>query len=107
MLFNSFVFWGFFAIVVAVYRQLPHKLQNRFLLVASYIFYGYWDYRFLSLIAISTVVDYVISRRIYASNDTTQKKLLVATSIHRSSFIFNSDGASWNTDWSAGLVDLP
>src|SRR5439155_25443100 len=34
------------------------KLQNRLLLIASYVFYGYWDWRFLFLIAASTAIDY-------------------------------------------------
>ncbi len=58
MLFNSYTFWLFFAVVILVYRRLPHRAQNRFLLVASYVFYGYWDWRFLGLILLSTAVDY-------------------------------------------------
>jgi hypothetical protein len=52
MLFNSFIFFAFLAIVLALYRRLEHRGQNRMLLVASYVFYGYWDWRFLSLIFI-------------------------------------------------------
>jgi D-alanyl-lipoteichoic acid acyltransferase DltB (MBOAT superfamily) len=60
VIFNSFVFLGFFVVVYIAYRALGrlHRAQNRLLLLASYVFYGYWDWRFLSLIAISTVVDY-------------------------------------------------
>ncbi|MDD2239926.1 MAG: MBOAT family protein [Kiritimatiellae bacterium] len=58
MIFNSLVFWVFFAVVYGVYRALPHRGQNILLLVSSYFFYGWWDWRFLSLIFISTVVDY-------------------------------------------------
>ncbi len=60
MIFNSFVFIAFFVAVYAAYRLFSNhlKVQNRLLLVASYVFYGYWDWRFLSLIALSTVVDY-------------------------------------------------
>ena len=47
MLFNSYIFWLFFVVVVLLYRRLQHRAQNRLLLCASYIFYGYWDYRFL------------------------------------------------------------
>jgi D-alanyl-lipoteichoic acid acyltransferase DltB (MBOAT superfamily) len=64
MLFNSFVFWGFFAGVLLLYRLLPHRAQNILLLLASYLFYGYWDYRFLSLILISTIVDFIAAQRI-------------------------------------------
>lgn len=58
MIFNSLVFWVFFAVVYGLYRVLPHRGQNVLLLVSSYFFYGWWDWRFLSLIFISTVVDY-------------------------------------------------
>lgn len=64
MLFNSYTFWIFFIVVFLLYRVLRHKWQNRMLLVASYIFYGAWDWRFLSLIWISTCVDYVVALRL-------------------------------------------
>ena len=59
MLFNSVEFFIFFLTVLLLYYVLPHRWQNIMLLVASYFFYGWWDWRFLSLIFISTVVDYV------------------------------------------------
>jgi D-alanyl-lipoteichoic acid acyltransferase DltB (MBOAT superfamily) len=62
MLFNSYEFWVFLAVVLLLYRALPHRGQNRMLLVASYVFYGAWDWRFLSLILTSTVVSYVSGR---------------------------------------------
>ena len=58
MLFNSYPFWAFFLIVYIVYLKLPKNYQNIYLLIASYIFYGSWDWRFLSLIMISTMVDF-------------------------------------------------
>lgn len=81
MLFNSFVFWIFFAIVIALYRVLPHHRQNQLLLVASYAFYGYWDYRYLSLILVSTVIDYFVAHGITATNDRQRKKSLLIVSI--------------------------
>jgi D-alanyl-lipoteichoic acid acyltransferase DltB (MBOAT superfamily) len=59
VLFNSYLFWAFFAVVFVLYRVLPHRGQNLMLLAASYVFYGAWDWRFLSLIVFSTCVDYV------------------------------------------------
>ncbi len=59
MLFNSFVFAVFFPTVLILYWISPFRIQNYLLLVASYVFYGYWDWRFLSLIALSTIVDYI------------------------------------------------
>ena len=47
-----------------LYAVLPHRGQNRMLLVASYVFYGAWDWRFLSLIIASTVTDYLVSLKL-------------------------------------------
>jgi len=58
MNFATVNFVVFFAIVLAVYFLLNHRWQNRFLLVASYVFYGWWDWRFLGLLLLSSVVDY-------------------------------------------------
>lgn len=81
MLFNSFIFWGFFLVVLVAYRLSPHRLQNRLLLVASYVFYGYWDWRFLSLIFISTVTDYFVARWLEESASEQQRKRLVTISV--------------------------
>ena len=51
MIFNSLKFLVFFAVVYAAYRVLPHRGQNWLLLVASYVFYGWWDWRFAGLLA--------------------------------------------------------
>ncbi|MES1148700.1 MAG: hypothetical protein ABUL53_05900, partial [Bradyrhizobium guangdongense] len=58
MLFNSPEFLIFLAIVYTAYRLLNFRGQNAMLLVTSYIFYGWWDSRFLFLMAFSTVVDF-------------------------------------------------
>ena len=81
MLFNSFVFWIFFLVVIVLYRLLPHYWQNRMLLVASYVFYGYWDYRYLSLIFISTVIDYFVAIGLVGSDHESHRKRLLAVSI--------------------------
>ena len=60
MLFNSVEFFLFLAIVYSLYRVLPLRWQNRLLLVAGYVFYGWWDIRFLFLIALSTATDFTI-----------------------------------------------
>ena len=59
MKFNSWEFPLFFLIVWGVYLCLKRKPQNIWLLVASYFFYGWWDWRFCFLLALSTVTDYV------------------------------------------------
>jgi len=59
MNYNSWIFWLLFAAVFVCYWRLTHRGQNTLLLVASYVFYGFWDYRFLFLILISTVIDFI------------------------------------------------
>lgn len=81
MLFNSLVFFGFITVVFLVYPRLRLQKQNVFLLVASYVFYGYWDWRFNFLLLISTVVNFWVGQRIYASNDQKQRKFLIFISV--------------------------
>ncbi len=66
MLFNSLDFAVFLPLVFALYWAIGGRnvrLQNAFLLLASYVFYGWWDWRFLGLIALSSAVDYVAGHR--------------------------------------------
>lgn len=81
MLFNSVEFAAFFGLVYSIYLLLPHRAQNLFLLVASYIFYAGWDYRFLSLLLISTAVDYVCGIAIHANEDERKRKLYLGISL--------------------------
>ena len=62
MLFNSVEFFVFLPVVFTFYWicQKNLKLQNIFILAASYFFYGWWDWRFLSLIFLSTLVDFFV-----------------------------------------------
>ena len=58
MLFNSFVFLCFFVVFFAIYWSMPRKAlywQNAVLLLASYVFYGWWDWRYLSLISLASL----------------------------------------------------
>lgn len=81
MLFNSLVFLGFITIVFLVYPRLRLRGQNIFLLVASYAFYGYWDWRFTFLLFTSTVVDFFVGQKLQASGSPKQRKLLLFFSI--------------------------
>ncbi|SEW44315.1 D-alanyl-lipoteichoic acid acyltransferase DltB, MBOAT superfamily [Cognatiyoonia koreensis] len=81
MLFTTLSFWGFFAIVGLAYVLLSHKAQNRMLLVASYIFYGAWDWRFLSLILLSTLVDYFVGLAMERETRETRRKRLLYVSL--------------------------
>ena len=58
MLFNSYAFWGFFLLIILLYRWANHRVQNTVLLVGSYVFYGCWDWRFLPLIAVTTLINF-------------------------------------------------
>ena len=77
MLFNSWEFALFFGIVFLLYHVLSQRPQNVLLLVASYCFYAWWDYRFLSLLLLSTVVDYTVALRMPRSTDARRKTLLL------------------------------
>lgn len=81
MIFNSYIFCLFFIGFILIYWRLPHKFQNRFLLVSSYIFYGYWDWRFLGLLAFSTTVDYFVARSIHDSDSPVYRKRILLISI--------------------------
>lgn len=81
MLFNSFTFIFFFLVVYITYRQLNHRQQNVLLLAASYVFYMSWNWKFLSLILLSTVVDYFCGIKVAESGTTRRKKAFVAVSV--------------------------
>lgn len=82
MLFNSREFLYFFVIVYGAYLLLQKKYrwQNVLLLAASYFFYGLWDWRFLSLIFISTLVDYICAL-LMDTADARRRKLIITLSI--------------------------
>lgn len=72
MLFNSFAFAVFFPLVFLLYWSIFNrrsiKLRNLFLLTASYVFYGWWDWRFLSLVIISSLQDFFIGKYLHKLN---------------------------------------
>lgn len=82
MLFNSTAFLIFFPLVFLIYWVIPKtkvRLQNVLLLIASYVFYGWWDWRFLSLIAFSTFVDFFLGQAIEKS--IAKRKVFLILSI--------------------------
>ena len=84
MLFNSYEFFIFLPIVFFLYWFVFKnnlKFQNTLILLASYVFYSWWDWRFLSLIIISTIIDYLIGLKIYKSNDLHIKRYYLLFSI--------------------------
>jgi alginate O-acetyltransferase complex protein AlgI len=84
MLFNSIDFAIFLPIVFILYWFFTNhnlKLQNLLIVLASYLFYGWWDWRFLSLILFSTVVDYTIGVLLSKEENIAKRKILLWTSI--------------------------
>ena len=84
MLFTSLDFAIFLPIVFFLYwfvAQKDLKLQNALIVVASYFFYGWWDWRFLSLIIFSTVVDYLVGQKLRSEEKQSKRKVLLWTSI--------------------------
>lgn len=84
MLFNSLDFAIFLPIVFFLYWFLLNrnlKLQNLLLLISSYIFYGWWDWKFLLLIIFSSFVDYSIGVGLSKTDTRSRRKLLLYTSI--------------------------
>ncbi|WP_159022152.1 MBOAT family protein [Formosa sp. L2A11] len=83
MLFNSIDFAIFFPIVFILYwifsEQL--KLRNILLLIVSYTFYGWWDWRFLFLIAISSIVDFYVGKELGDTIDNAKRKRLLYLSL--------------------------
>ncbi len=83
MLFNSFEFLVFFLVVYTAYVALSrwHRGQNLLLLAASLVFYGWWDWRFLGLMAFSITVDWAIAQGIAGSEDQRKRKRLLIASV--------------------------
>lgn len=84
MLFNSIDFALFLPLVFAIYWLIDRwgiKVQNSFLLVVSYIFYGWWDWRFLSLILFSSLLDFSLGRKMHITEDRKKKKILLTLSL--------------------------
>lgn len=81
MLFNSFEFLFFFVCFVAVYYATSGRLRIIVCLLASYFFYGCWDYRFLGLILFSTVVDFYVGLKISAASNKAQARKFLLVSL--------------------------
>ncbi|MFV0211133.1 MBOAT family protein [Empedobacter falsenii] len=83
MLFNSISFAIFLPIVFALYWLLrkSFKLQNILLLIASYYFYGCWDWRFMFLLGFSTLLDYYSGIKIEEATSQNLKKIWLTISI--------------------------
>lgn len=84
MLFNSLTYAIFLPLVFLLYwfyLEKNLKVQNFFLLIVSYVFYGWWDWRFLGLVFISSLIDYLCALWIEQSTEPGRRKLFLALSI--------------------------
>ena len=84
MLFNSIDFAIFLPIVFILYWFITNKnlkIQNLLIVFSSYLFYGWWDWRFLSLIFFSTIIDYSVGLKLLSENNYNRRKILLWTSI--------------------------
>jgi alginate O-acetyltransferase complex protein AlgI len=82
MVFNSFTYALFLPVVLVSYWVVRRRRpQNWLLLVASYIFYGAWDYRFLGLMWVSTLTDFAVGRLLESSTDEKRRKRIFLISL--------------------------
>jgi alginate O-acetyltransferase complex protein AlgI len=79
--FDTPIYIVFLTLVVLTYWRLGWRRQNHMLLLASYVFYGWWDPRFLGLIAASTIVDFYCAKAIARTDDGPRRKLLLTISL--------------------------
>ncbi len=84
MLFNSVDFAIFLPVVFVLYWFVfsnSLKYQNLLIVASSYMFYGWWDWRFLGLIVFSTVLDFYIGKTLAKTTHERNRKLLLYTSV--------------------------
>jgi len=74
MLFNSLIFWAFFAIFAVLFFASRRSARHLVSLVGSYVFYGWWDVRFLGLIIGITVLTYLAALRIECSRSAAMRR---------------------------------
>lgn len=84
MLFNSIAFAVFLPLVFLIYWLLGRagrRIQNLFMILASYVFYGWWDWRFLILIVVSSLADYILGLRMHGEESRRGRKVLLTASL--------------------------
>jgi D-alanyl-lipoteichoic acid acyltransferase DltB (MBOAT superfamily) len=87
MLFNSFEFWIFFAVVLVGFYSVPYRAGKVLLLGASYLFYMWWNPRFIALILASTIVDYVLGILLETAQPRRRKPLLIVSIVVNLGFL--------------------
>jgi alginate O-acetyltransferase complex protein AlgI len=110
MQFNSFAFAVFLPIVFLIYWFVFNKnvrSQNLFILLASYFFYGWWDWRFLGILMFTTIVDYFLAIRIHKAASEKTGKIWLGLSLFMNLGLlcffkyWNFFVDSWITAWSS------
>lgn len=99
MSFTSWPFFVFLVVVYAAYRSLPHRGQNYLLLAASYVFYGWWDVRFLFLLALSSAIYYASGAMIHRGSLTRGERATVSLWVVAAACAFvlpSWDGFAWS-----------
>jgi alginate O-acetyltransferase complex protein AlgI len=82
MIFTQLVFFGFFLVTFLVHWALRgHRARKVWLLLCSFFFYGYWDYRFLALILFSTALDYWVGLLLERTQDERARRVLITCSL--------------------------
>lgn len=81
MLFNSLEFIIFLILVFLVYWKLDRTKQNLFILVVSYVFYGWWNWRFLFLIFISSAISFFLGHKIHGTDDARRRKMYLTINV--------------------------
>lgn len=81
MVFNSFGFLIFFILFLVIYLVLPKRARNGFLLAGSYFFYAAWDIRFLILLGLTTLIDYIVGLAISKAQGEKRRRIYLLSSI--------------------------
>jgi len=84
MLFNTIDFAIFLPVVLILYWLIARRsvrIRNLFLVIVSYIFYSFWDWRFLSLIFASSLLDYLVGRKLARTNNGNLRKVFLGVSL--------------------------
>ncbi len=82
MIFSSFQFLGFLLVVMALLIVVPGQRWRKLILIlTSYYFYAYWDWRFLGLLLLNTVVNAILGKAMYQAQDARRKKTILIASL--------------------------
>src|ERR1051326_1664549 len=106
MLFDSPVYFVFLIPVVLAYWRLSHRSRNIFLLLASYFFYGWWDWRFLALMIGATIADFFIAHKVVPDQpDSKRKNWLIFSLVLNLTILGIFKYFNFFADSFAGLLD--